>query len=595
MPIARVQMPDGRIARFEVPDGTTPEQISAMLAGKVGARAGMEHQYTASQGMVPSDPTAGMSGTEKFLAGAGKTYYDIARGAGGVLGMVSPADVAEARRLDEPLMNTPEAKAGNVTGHLALTMPFAFARGANTVLGAGTYGGMYGMLQPAESATERFGNAFLGSAGSGLGVGAVRSLPFVKKALIDPFTKSGVNRLTRDAIRSFEPDAANLVASAEASRLPGVQRTLAEATRSPAIAQLQRASMAASQDSAGRLAERAVANDQAIVDALRRFGGTERDRDLQKGLRTLMTETLYKEAADGGVDQKMAAALKPQIDSLLSRPSVQTALGKVKDLFGEEGVAMTKSGSVKGMQYLKQSLDDMIERAGAPGSSIGKNQLHALNQTRADLISVLDDVVPKQRAADVAYAQWSRPVNEMEVVNALANKLEPALTRAGGVGLTPSAYARALDDITPTIKQATGRTVPVEQVLSTPARNTLDAVADDLGRRQFAQKAGSMPNSNTAQYLTGANVLRSALGPLGLPSGFADSTIANVLSNRWVSAAMRPAETRVQESLARALLDPGYAKMVLSSPTGSAMLAEALSKRVLPPIAIGGLPNLLQQ
>lgn len=32
MPIARFQMPDGRIARFEVPEGTTPEQAQAMMA-----------------------------------------------------------------------------------------------------------------------------------------------------------------------------------------------------------------------------------------------------------------------------------------------------------------------------------------------------------------------------------------------------------------------------------------------------------------------------------------------------------------------------------------------------------------------------------
>lgn len=31
MPIARFQMPDGRIARFEVPDGTTPEQAQSMM------------------------------------------------------------------------------------------------------------------------------------------------------------------------------------------------------------------------------------------------------------------------------------------------------------------------------------------------------------------------------------------------------------------------------------------------------------------------------------------------------------------------------------------------------------------------------------
>lgn len=32
MPIARFQMPDGRVARFEVPDGTTPEQAQSLIA-----------------------------------------------------------------------------------------------------------------------------------------------------------------------------------------------------------------------------------------------------------------------------------------------------------------------------------------------------------------------------------------------------------------------------------------------------------------------------------------------------------------------------------------------------------------------------------
>lgn len=38
MPIARFEMPDGRIARFEVPEGTTPEQAQAMIARMVEAQ-----------------------------------------------------------------------------------------------------------------------------------------------------------------------------------------------------------------------------------------------------------------------------------------------------------------------------------------------------------------------------------------------------------------------------------------------------------------------------------------------------------------------------------------------------------------------------
>ena len=32
MPIARFQMPDGRIAKFEVPEGTSPQQAEALIS-----------------------------------------------------------------------------------------------------------------------------------------------------------------------------------------------------------------------------------------------------------------------------------------------------------------------------------------------------------------------------------------------------------------------------------------------------------------------------------------------------------------------------------------------------------------------------------
>ena len=37
MPIARVQLPDGRIGRFEVPEGTTPEQAQSLIQAQLPA------------------------------------------------------------------------------------------------------------------------------------------------------------------------------------------------------------------------------------------------------------------------------------------------------------------------------------------------------------------------------------------------------------------------------------------------------------------------------------------------------------------------------------------------------------------------------
>jgi hypothetical protein len=38
MPIARFEMPDGRIGRFEVPEGTTPEQAQILIAESLAQR-----------------------------------------------------------------------------------------------------------------------------------------------------------------------------------------------------------------------------------------------------------------------------------------------------------------------------------------------------------------------------------------------------------------------------------------------------------------------------------------------------------------------------------------------------------------------------
>lgn len=63
MPIARFQMPDGRVARFEVPDGTTPEQAQAAFAQFAGQQ-GQSHQpqedprRAAAEAAIAQYPTA---------------------------------------------------------------------------------------------------------------------------------------------------------------------------------------------------------------------------------------------------------------------------------------------------------------------------------------------------------------------------------------------------------------------------------------------------------------------------------------------------------------------------------------------------------
>lgn len=49
MPVARFQMPDGRVARYEVPEGTTPEQAHAMISQEIAKPAQLETKAKESE------------------------------------------------------------------------------------------------------------------------------------------------------------------------------------------------------------------------------------------------------------------------------------------------------------------------------------------------------------------------------------------------------------------------------------------------------------------------------------------------------------------------------------------------------------------
>jgi hypothetical protein len=63
MPIAKFQLPDGRVARFEVPDGTTPQQAEQLMAQYF---AGPKQETPASR--IPGIFESGIGGAKKLLS-----------------------------------------------------------------------------------------------------------------------------------------------------------------------------------------------------------------------------------------------------------------------------------------------------------------------------------------------------------------------------------------------------------------------------------------------------------------------------------------------------------------------------------------------
>jgi len=172
MPIYRIQAPDGSVLRIEGPDGASNEQLQAVAA----------QHYSAKGGPAPMnvDPTADMGTIDRLRAGIGRGMASAARGVGNLVGLVSDADMAEAKRLEAPLMQTTAGRVGNVVGMAGVAAPTALIPGASSLMGATLIGAGMGGATTEGDATERLKGVAYGAAGGaagkyigdGLGAGA---------------------------------------------------------------------------------------------------------------------------------------------------------------------------------------------------------------------------------------------------------------------------------------------------------------------------------------------------------------------------------------------------------------------------------------
>lgn len=158
-----ITSPEGKKFEVNAPDGATRDEVLAYA----------QSQFKPVEPYKPVSPTDDMSGPQKFLAGMGKGFSDLGTGFKQRLGMVTPEQVAEDRRVDQPLMDSGSGFAGSIAGTTAAAIPVAMTLPAS-LTGAAVTGGVVGALQPTapgESAAKNTAiNTVLGLAGQyGLG------------------------------------------------------------------------------------------------------------------------------------------------------------------------------------------------------------------------------------------------------------------------------------------------------------------------------------------------------------------------------------------------------------------------------------------
>jgi hypothetical protein len=225
MPIARVQMPDGRIARIEVPEGTTPEQAQRIAQSIVPK----EKPTSFWQGVGSEISRAGINSLSMMEQGipllkAGSALFGSATGK-------KPSQVArEALKQAERRSPYQASTAGRIVGGIAASVPTMAIGGTGLApaLAQGALGGAM-LSEDASDPLTLLRDTVLGALAGGLGYGVGKAGGAVYNKVRPPKVNATPPK----------PPRADIV-RAERLRRAGVQApTTAMVTRNPAIYRAQ--------------------------------------------------------------------------------------------------------------------------------------------------------------------------------------------------------------------------------------------------------------------------------------------------------------------------------------------------------------------
>lgn len=537
---------------------------------------------------------ADMGALEQLDAGVMASLGRTGRGTGQLIGLgldaldggnradKMQAAEAQIRAQEADLLNTGWGRAGSIAGDVGQALlPIGRAanlsRGRQVVAGGATGAGI-GLLQPTVEGESRTLNAVTGGAAGTVGSAVA---PLVGRAVgatlrpLQAFTERGANRQAREVVRNAASDTASLSRSAP-SAIPGVQRTLAEETLDPGIAQLQRQFPV-------ELADLSRSNNNVRVDFLASaFGGADdaaaaairESADAQaqqaaRGLRGVVNAPAQHNPFAGlgvkAAPQEQAITLDPLVkwtDALIKkndrRPVVQSALSYVRDL------SARPVGSAQEAWNLRKTINDLME------GRVGGDQA-AAKAARKELISVRNLL---DRQMTKAYPDWGKFLRDYKGAMREADQVDVGafLLKRGGVegvdgsgaavrALQPAKFRNLTDDMDRAVQGATGfKRATASGALTPEQMGAVGSVRDDVIRMIEADRLAKAVGSPTSQNLRTEGKIMDAMGARAV------SRIEGVpLLGPVVSGINRAAEERVRQSVAQILANPQQGRKILEA------------------------------
>jgi hypothetical protein len=389
----------------------------------------------------------------------------------------------------------------------------------------------------------------------------------VGKSLVEPLYTGGREKIIGRALREYagneaEKAVANLKSAKEL--VSGSMPTVGEAAGVPSLAAAQRSATAVSQEATNTMAARQAAQNEARAAALHQMAGTEGERAALNLARETAAEDLYKAAF--GKKMKLNPELTKEVNQLVQTPAIKDAMKQAQINAKNLGININNpKGSIQGLHQTKLAIDDAIDRLKKPDMSTAeKNKMAGLLAAKDRLVGFLENknISPEYKTARETYAAMSKPINEMDVIQGIANKAINPLNEKMYAGK----FAQNLENIAP-------NTVSPEKL------NALNAIKQDLARSQFAENAGRGVGSDTIQKLAYGNMLNQ----INLPNLLRRRGLAETAGNLMARASdvvYGKANKELANQFAQTLLNPqqaaSYMEIAKTIPKGTKMTAQTV-------------------
>ena len=587
MPVARFQMPDGRIGRFEVPDGTTPEQAQTLISAQIGVTPQPQKRDIAAE--IANDPIS--QGAQEVLASSPadrlsanpiiRTLTSAARPALGAAALVEKlwggtSAQDRIKTLDEmqarggQALYPQSAKAQGVAQDLAgglLGIGGAATKLPSTATTAGriTQGAQLGALGGVTSGSDKPLEAAGVGAAIGGGVPAgwelAKGLGALGRNIAQPFTgQSGLNqatgRLANEVAGSNQPAVQTALENAAPRQTAGQAAVPSGSAEFAALHEI-----GASRDpSLYRALQKA--QDRGRIDAIRTVGKDVPTLEQAISTRGANAATNYGDA------YAQTVRANPDLAVLVTNPYIKDEIPTALKLAEANGIN-PKTDLTQFLHYVKIGLDKQLSKTG--NDSLSSTQQKAVADAKTALVDWVAKANPKYDAARAAFAAESKPINQMQIGQELEKKLVPALSE--DAKQRAAVFAQSLRDAPQTIKRATGNPYydKLEDILTAPQMDTVNSVKSSLATdAEHARLAGA----GAPEALRRIRLSEPEIPSAGMFSP--KISVARAVINQVTGGAT----DKTLNNLAKALQDPAEMARIMQSakPFERQQLADMLMK-----------------